>query len=433
MEAILLYLLKVSIGTAVFYGTYYFLFRNTKQFVFNRLYLTGSFSAAFIIPLITFRTTSQLSRASTYFSGNVGADVLLPVTTGTATGTFNGITTFLLGLYLFGVLYFLVKLIHGYRVAAGIRNSCTKKNISGMEVWVSEENNRAFTFLDKIIIGKNLLNHPSLEMVLKHEAVHSREQHYYDIILAELLLILLWFNPFARFHAQAIRNNLEFRADDVVIQASDKKGYQLTMLAMALNHINSSLFTALNSSNLKKRIIMMNARNQNQFAGIARLAVLPVVALLLVSLSGKETIIVNDSGLGADKIIQTSKAKQETQNDPIKSEEDMMKHLQRNLIYPLAARSAGEIGSIVLYAQVNPDGTIKEVLEVQPKEQFVEFEEIVIIGYTVEESEKIKKTKSARHESLLEEGNRVINSLPKLDIPELQGGVIKFVFKFVIR
>ncbi len=433
METALYYLLKVSIATAVFYGTSYFLFRKTKEFVFNRIYLTGSFLAAFIIPLITFQTNSRLSQASVYFSGEFGADVLLPVKTGTATEIFSGITTFLLGLYLCGVVFFLIKLIHGYILAAGIRNSCTKKTIGELEVLVSEEENQAFTFLNKIIIGKNLLNHPSLEMVLNHEAVHSREQHFYDIILAELLLLLQWFNPFARLHAQAIRNNLEFRADEVVVQASDKQGYQLTMLGMALNRINSSLFTALNSSNLKKRIIMMNAKNQNQFAGIARLAILPVVALLLVSLSGKETIFVNENGPGPDSMIQTANTEQETQNDPVKSEEDMKRYLAKNLKYPAAARKAGQIGSVRLYARVNPDGTIEEVLEAQPDEQFVEFKEIVIIGYTGDDSKIIKKTKSANHESLIEEGKRVINSFPKLEFPEVQGEVIKLEFRFDIR
>lgn len=433
MEAVFYYLLKVSIATAVFYGTYYFLLRNTKQFVFNRIYLAGSFLAAFFIPLITFQTTSRLSQATTYFSGNVSADVLLPPTTVTVTETYSSITTFLIGLYLCGVVYFLVKLIYGYTVAAAIRKSCTRKKVGDLEVLVSEQDNQAFTFLNKIIIGKNLLNHPALEMVLKHEAVHSHEQHFYDIILAELLLLLQWFNPFARFHAQAIRNNLEFRADEVVIQAADKKGYQMTMLGMALNSINSTLFTALNSSNLKKRIVMMNSKNRNQFAGIARFAIIPVVALLLVSLSGRETIILNDSGMGPDTIIQKVNGEQAAQNDPIKSEEDIYRFFSKSLKYPAEARKAGQIGSVGLFAIVNPDGTINEVSEVQPEGHFVEFDEVVIVGYTSGESEKPKLNKSAKHEILIQEGKRVISTFPKLEIPALQGKVVKFTFEFKIR
>lgn len=424
MEQFLYYLLKVSIATAVFYVTYYFLFRKRKQFIFNRFFLAGSFLAAFIIPLITFSTTSQLSKATNFLTGNLDADVIVSATTGTETVSPIGVTTILLFLYGFGVFFLLVQLIYGYIAAVGIRESCTKQSIGAMQVLVSEENNRAFTFLDKIIIGKNLLDNPSMEMVLYHEAVHSRERHFLDIILAELLLAFQWFNPLAWLHVEAIRNNLEFRADDVVIQASDKKEYQLTMLGMSLNSINSTLFTALNSSNLKKRIVMMNSKNKTQFAGLARLAIIPVITLLLVSLSGKKAIIVNES----DAAVLNEMG--EKQTDPINSREKISKHLQKNITYPFEARSAHHIGTVRIYARVNPDGSIQEVFDVKPKEEFLEFDEIVIIAYLNEEGKKHRKTKSYRHQPLLAEGRRVVESLPKLEIPELQGKLIQFNFKY---
>ena len=429
MEQLLHYLIKVSIATAVFYVTYYFLFRTRKQFVFNRIYLAGSFLASFIIPMITFSTTSQLSEATTYLTGNLGSDVMIANTAATETVSSIGITTILLTLYVIGLIFSLVQLIYGYVVATRILKSCTKKSIGNMQVLVSEEHNRAFTFLDKIIIGKNLLNHPSFETVLGHEAVHSRECHFFDIILAELLLAFQWFNPFAWLHVKAIRNNLEFRADDVVIQSSDKKEYQLTMLAMSLNRVNSTLYTALNSSNLKKRIIMMNAKNKTKFAGLAKLAIIPVIALLLVSLSGKKTIIVSES----DELIPSLTKSGETQNDPIKSQEDINRHFQKNLKYPLEARSGNLIGTVRIYARVNPDGSIQEVLDKKPKEKFLEFDEIVIIAYLNEEGKKRRITKSYRHQPLLAEGRRVVESLPKLEIPELQGKLIQFNFKYDLR
>ncbi|WP_114749772.1 M56 family metallopeptidase [Pleomorphovibrio marinus] len=433
MDAILYYLLKVSIGTTAFYATYHILFRKSKQFVFNRIYLAGSFIAAFIIPLITFTTGSYVSQVTVYFSGKVESSLLPSETTGTAIEPIYGLAEILVYLYLFGLVFCLVKLIYGYMVAARIRKECTEKIIGGMNVWVSEENDLAFTFLDKIIIGKNLVNHPSLEMVLNHEAVHSREQHFYDIFLAELLSTLQWFNPFARFHAQAIRNNLEFQADDRATEESDKQEYQFTMLSIALNCIDSPLFAAINSSNLKKRIIMMNSKSKGQFAGLARLAIIPVFSLLLVSLSGKKTVLINNGDADLEQSNSQSSGLQENTPDPIKSHEGINKHLQKNLKYPAEARSAGLIGTARLYARVNPDGSIGEVLDGEPDEEFVEYDEIVIIGYTSEDTEKIKKTKSYRHEVLLIESKRVIESLPKLEIPELQGKLIQFTFKYDLR
>jgi len=433
MEAILYYLLKVSIGTTVFYATYHFLFRKSKQFVFNRIYLAGSFIVAFIIPQITFTSSSFVSEATVYFSGKVESRLLPSETNVTAIEPIYGIAEIILCLYLFGLIFFLAKLIHGYLVAARIRKNCTAKNIGGINVWVSEENNLAFTFLNKIVIGKNLVNHPSLEMVLNHEAVHSRERHFYDIFLAELLSILQWFNPIARFHAQAIRNNLEFQADDLVTKESDKQEYQYTMLSMALNSIDSRLFTAINSSNLKKRIIMMNSKNKTQFATLSKLALIPVFALLIACLSTQKPVQISESDSSGEQLSELSAGLQGNSSEPVNSIEAINKHLQKNLKYPAEARFAGLIGTVRLYARVNPDGVIQEVLDRKPDEEYIEYDEVVIIGYMDEESENLRKTKSYRHEILLAEGKRTIESLPTLEIPEFQGQMIQFNFKYDLR
>ncbi|WP_162342921.1 M56 family metallopeptidase [Cyclobacterium salsum] len=430
MEAILYYLLKVSIGTAVFYTTYFFLFRKSKGFVFNRCYLAGSFIAAFIIPLLTFPTYSPFSPVTIFFSGNRVSRAWTSELKAKTMESDIGLADVLLYGYLIGLVICLARLIVGYIAAARIGKNCKEVNIAGMKVWVAEQKDMAFTFLDKIIIGKNLLGNASLEMVLHHEAVHSRERHFYDIILSELLLALQWFNPFARFHAQAIRNNLEFRADDRVISVSDKQEYQYTMLAMALNSINSPLFTAINSSNLQKRMIMMNAKNKNRFVSLSRLAILPVFALLLLSLSGKKTVAISDSGSGIE---QSSQQVQEDPSDSINSIEGINKYLSKNLKYPNDARSAGLIGTVRLYARVSADGIIQQVLEVKPDEEYIEYDEVVIIGYMGERSENLEKINSYRHKTLLTEGKRVIESLPKLEITDFQGKLVQFNFRFDLR
>ncbi len=57
MESFLLYLLRVSAGTAAFYLLYLVLFSKRILFRFNRIYLTGSFVMSMLIPLITITVT----------------------------------------------------------------------------------------------------------------------------------------------------------------------------------------------------------------------------------------------------------------------------------------------------------------------------------------------------------------------------------------
>lgn len=303
-----------------------------------------------------------------------------------------------------------------------------------MNIYVTEDDIRAFTFLDKIIIGKNILGHPSLIMILLHESVHSKEKHFYDILTAELLFSMQWFNPFAWLHKNAIRNNLEFRADDIVIRESDTEEYQLTMLSMVQNRVKPPLFTELNSSNLKKRIIMMKSENTTRFSGIARFVVIPVFAILLLSLSRKETIIIQDHtnaehGLSS---LDTMQSVAIVENSPgeIKSVNNLPRYIAEHIRYPQDAAEAGQTGTVELFARVGGNGMIVEVMKIQPEEDYVNIDEIFIVGY---KPENIVTIESSSHESLITEGRRVINSFPKLEIPELYGKTIKLQFRFTLQ
>ncbi|MGF1586944.1 MAG: M56 family metallopeptidase [Bacteroidales bacterium] len=437
MENILYYLLKVSVGTAVFYLTYHFLFRKSKQFVFNRLYLAGSFLASFIIPLITFKRKTYLTEtAYSYITAETNLIseniIYVPETAGTM-----GLHHYLLIIYFAGVIYFLFRLAYAFIVAARIKANSTTVNIAGMNINISGKNIRAFTFLDRIVIGREILGHPSLNMVLVHEAVHSREKHFVDILTAELLFMLQWFNPFAWLKRMAIRNNLEFRADDVVARSFDPIEYQLAMLSMAQKSVKSPLLIELNASNLKKRIIMMKSNRNNKFSGFARLAIIPVTAILLLSLSGKETVIIRNR---ENVTNQTDIAEQQKETritspmkillDEVETVDSLRRFIAENIRYPREAVEAGQMGHVSLFASVNNLGKITELTTTEPTDDFIEIKEVVIVGYSIPE---IELAESPTHEILITEGKRVINSFPEFNIPQLNGKTAKFNFRFVLQ
>src|SRR5690554_5019841 len=124
MENLLYYLLKVAIATSVFFLTYHLLFRKSKDFVFNRFYLLGSFLLSFILPLISFKTSFYLSQVSVYFLDSSGsAEVSEPAVNSTLVVTSVGLPEILIVIYLTGLSCYLVKLIMEYKVAASIAKS----------------------------------------------------------------------------------------------------------------------------------------------------------------------------------------------------------------------------------------------------------------------------------------------------------------------
>jgi beta-lactamase regulating signal transducer with metallopeptidase domain len=444
MENILYYLLKISVGTAVFYMTYHFLFRKSKQFVFNRLYLAGSFLASFIIPLITFKTKTYITEAPYQYITAETSGIYETITYVPEAAASVGLHQYLLIIYLAGVVFFLLRLAYAFIVAARIKANSTAENIAGMNINISGSNIRAFTFLDRIVISREILSHPSLNMVLVHEAVHSKEKHFVDILTAEILFILQWFNPFAWLKRIAIRNNLEFRADDVVARSFDPLEYQLAMLSMAQKSVKSPLLIELNSSNLKKRIIMMKSNRHNRFSGIARLAIIPVTAILLLSLSGKETVIIRNTENVASQIENNFPQPEENiastiiiMQDKLGTVDSLRKFIAENLRYPQEAAEAGQMGYISLFASVNKEGQITEITTSEPSDDFVDINEIVFVGYGMPRDglseNEIEPVESPNHENLISEGKRVINSFPEINIPELKGKTAKFNFRFVLQ
>lgn len=428
-EDVLIYLLKVSAVTAMFYLTYHLLFKESKQFVFNRFYLLSSFLFSFIVPIITFKTLSHAMEVNTYLL-NAIVEKSTNVTDYNVIGGLIGPIDVLLIIYSIGFLYFLIKLGIAYKAASSVKSKCEKHQLNDLQVYVSNESINPFTFLNNIVIGKNILNHNFLKMTLSHESVHANEKHFYDILLAELLFCLQWFNPIAWFYCKAIRRNLEFRVDDVVVKTSDMQEYQLIMLSMVLNRTKPSLFTELNSTNLKKRIIMMKSEKRNKFNGLASLAIIPVVALALISFSGRETVIVNENLKGGATLENHSQASENVKDDELKSIDDFRMFLARNVRYPQEAAKSGNDGKVELYFKVSKQGQIVDVVLVQPQSDFIEIDEVVVVanGKSRDNNED-----STIDENLKDEAKRLIKSSPKIEVPEFLGKWMKISIAFVLQ
>ncbi|EPR70180.1 M56 family metallopeptidase [Cyclobacterium qasimii] len=434
MEAFFLYLLKVSLATAIFYLTYHFLFRVKKQFVFNRYYLLLILPVAHIIPLISFPTAADLSLATVYFNEinplPIGEPSFTPNNNGNA--TFNWLSVLSI-IYVSGMVFFLIRFIISYIQASAIQKVSQQDIIDNQTVYLSERNIRAFTFIDKIIIGRNILDHPSLKMVIDHEKVHLKEKHFIDLFTIEFLSSFQWFNPFAIVLNKAIRLNLEYRADDMVVQHSNMRQYQMALISMVSDRIAFPQFTELNSNNLQNRIMMMKSQNESKFSRIRKLAVLPIFLILLAGLSEKTPTIKASDGIEPN--IKAS-------DTAISSISDLNRYFSKSLMYPQEARKSGQVGLVTLFFKIDNNGKLTGVYETQPSRKvyyypegslkynpFNGYTEIVIVGY---ESDPLKINESKYHSSLFEECKRVINDLPTLNIGELKGRTVKIKFKFKI-
>ncbi|OIV40405.1 M56 family metallopeptidase [Flavobacterium johnsoniae] len=121
------------------------------------------------------------------------------------------------------------------------------------------------SFGNSIFINPEKYEWETYNQILLHEKIHIKQKHTIDLLLAEIVLVFQWFNPFAWQWRKALETNLEFLTDDQMLQqdAVERESYQFSLLKVAAPQFPLSLTTNYNQSLLKKRIIMMNSKKSN--------------------------------------------------------------------------------------------------------------------------------------------------------------------------
>jgi hypothetical protein len=187
--------------------------------------------------------------------------------------------------YLSITFFLLVRLcIHCYRLLACYRKSQKEKAGDVQIVWNTSFKN-PFSFFKWVFVNKAHIDGNDMEKVLAHERVHATQLHSFDTLLMELLLALMWFNPFIWKMRNAMQLVHEYLADEGVLNAGiDKVQYQ----QLLLNHIIETNYvpvsSALNHSLIKKRFLMMSTMNPAPATKFKLLFIAPITGLLLLGI-----------------------------------------------------------------------------------------------------------------------------------------------------
>lgn len=152
-----------------------------------------------------------------------------------------------------------------------------------IKLYAVKEDIIPFSFGRSVFVNPALHSEEDLNEIIRHELVHVRQHHTADMLLAELLLIVNWFNPFAWLLRHAVRQNLEFIADRQVLRHGvDRKQYQY-LLVKVVGQRNFSVASHLNFSALKTRIAMMNKIKSARIHLVKFAFAVPLAAVLLLA------------------------------------------------------------------------------------------------------------------------------------------------------
>jgi len=285
------YLLKFSISLAVLFVFYLAVLRPLTFYTWNRFYLLCYSLCSFIIPFIDITPwvakkgvdssalvsiIPSLGNYALYANSNIVQSVSHehPVTA----------SQWLLILFCTGVLVMLFRFVMQYRSLRRIRRQSVLLNQNDdVQLFQTAARVSPFSFGNAIYFNNSLHSAEELHKIIQHEFVHVKQKHSVDMLVGELLCIINWFNPFAWFIRRAIRQNLEFIADNAVIENGlDKKEYQYLLLKV-IGIPQYSIGNHFNFSNLKKRIRMMNKIKSAKLHLTKFLFVLPLLTVLLLA------------------------------------------------------------------------------------------------------------------------------------------------------
>jgi hypothetical protein len=143
------------------------------------------------------------------------------------------------------------------------------------------------SFGNNIFINPSTYDWETYNQIILHEKEHIRQGHTLDLLIAELVLIVQWFNPFAWLYRKELESNLEFLTDDQLLlyPEVEREAYQMSLLKVSAPHVPLSITTNYNQSLLKKRVAMMNAKRSNVHTSWKYFFLLPLLVLFVCLLN----------------------------------------------------------------------------------------------------------------------------------------------------
>lgn len=257
-----------------------------------------------------------------------------------------------------------------------------------------------FSFFKKVVVSRADYERHG-EMIATHELAHICSRHWFDLLSAEILLCVQWYNPAAWLMLAQLREVHEYEADEKVVTSGfDKKKYQYLLLEKAAGVCFQSCANSLNHSKLKNRIAMMYKSKSSPGRRMRALVIVPAVAAAfavtqipavasaLRSMTATETPAPVEAASPAVSIAETPVvSSQETKaSTPVVAKPDskvskksekkqtvaacekmpqfpggdvaLMNYVRDNLKYPEEAMKSGVQGHVVVKFVVSADGSV---------------------------------------------------------------------------
>lgn len=297
MDSFLLYILKSTICISLLYLPYRFLMRKEAHFALNRVLLFIIIAVSAIIPLLhlpqLIQSPVQVELIPDFSENEIQVQNFplkkqpVPVSPAINEQTGDHSILSLEGLlhntYLAGVMIGLVLLIRNIVLVLFILRRATVLRKDGSRLLLIDKEIPSFAFAGSIIISKSDYEFYG-SSILPHEKAHIRLNHFYDLLLLELVKVFHWFNPAIYGLIRNMKEIHEFQADEYTLHSGiDATQYQLLIIQKCVGPKRFALANSFNHCPIKKRIAMMNKQKTGRAWRWKVATFLPLLAFLLMA------------------------------------------------------------------------------------------------------------------------------------------------------
>lgn len=279
MTEFLIYQAKTAVALAVFYMFYRLLLSRETFHRLNRIVLLGTAILSFILPLCVITVTKTVVVTA---APSAGADTAGAVLAGTAAVTPEWWHTVFAAVFAAGALAMLVSVaVSVVRIRKIIGSGEQHRLESGETMVITELDTQPFSWMKYIVLSREDSENAE---IITHEKAHIAMGHSWDLLIADMITAMQWFNPAIWMLRSDLRALHEYEADDAVLRSgADIKKYQYLLIRKAVGKSGYSVANSFNHSTLKQRITMMLNKKSTKMSAWKALYIIPLAGISLAA------------------------------------------------------------------------------------------------------------------------------------------------------
>ncbi len=402
MESFIQYLIKSSISIAVFYMAYKYLFSKRAEFLLRRFILLSIIIYGFTgIPFSQFMLNNIVNLNRTFNIYNTGlissAINQIDINGGTSHNIYDLWKQSLIYIYFAVSVFMFLRLASSIFILIYKYRKSEKFEKEGYIFVKLNSNKTSFSFFKYLFINERFLQNGDFNnRVVEHEKIHAKQLHSIDLLLAELLIIVQWFNPFAYLLKKAVVENNEFFTDKKTLETiPGEHDYKTLLYNNILNGERYLLTNNFSYSLIKKRIKMIKKTKSRFKLWLPLASFVLTFAFVTISLANQsseisEKVLTNRTVINLKKSMRTDFKLEKSTKIPVNDStvvssvkahkldkdtcslvdempefpggiEKLMEYLANNIKYPKKAKKNKVQGKVFVNFIVEKDGSISNI------------------------------------------------------------------------